>query len=44
MPLIHRSSYPGSPRYLFNGHLQTIVPSAFRTVRDLTYELSLIHI
>ena len=38
MPLIHRSSYPGSPRYLFNGHLQTIVPSAFRTVRDLTYE------
>lgn len=38
MPLIHRSSYPGSPRYLFNGHLQTIVPSALRKVRGLTYE------
>lgn len=38
MPLIHRSSYPGSPRYLFNGHLQTIVPSALRIVRGLTYE------
>jgi uncharacterized protein len=38
MPLIHPSTYPGSPRYLFNGHLQTIVPSAFRKVRGLTYE------
>ncbi|MPR33620.1 YheT family hydrolase [Salmonirosea aquatica] len=38
MPLIHRSSYPGAPGYLFNGHLQTIVPSALRNVRGLTYE------
>jgi uncharacterized protein len=38
MPLIHHSSYPGSPRYLFNGHLQTIVPSALRKVHGLTYE------
>lgn len=38
MPLISRSSYPGSPRYLFNGHLQTIIPSALRRVTGLTYE------
>jgi predicted alpha/beta-fold hydrolase len=38
MPVIHHSTYPGSPRYLFNGHLQTIVPSALRKVRGLTYE------
>ncbi len=38
MPLIHPSSYPGPPRYLFNGHLQTIVPSALRKVRGLVYE------
>lgn len=38
MPLIPHSTYPGSPRYLFNGHLQTIVPSALRKVRGLTYE------
>ena len=37
MPLIP-STYPGAPRYLFNAHLQTIVPSALRKVRGLTYE------
>ena len=30
MPLITRSSYPGPPRYQFNGHLQTIVPALRR--------------
>lgn len=38
MPVIRQSSYPGSPRYLFNGHLQTIVPSALRKVSSLDYE------
>jgi len=31
VPLI-QSSYPGPPAYLFNSHLETIVPSAFRKV------------
>ncbi len=31
MPLIH-SFYPDPPAYLFNSHLETIVPSAFRKV------------
>lgn len=38
MPIIHRSAYPGSPRYLFNGHLQTVVPSVFRKVQGVNYE------
>ncbi|GAB2794845.1 alpha/beta fold hydrolase [Rhabdobacter roseus] len=38
MPVIHRSSYPGAPRYLYNGHLQTIVPSALRKVKGVVYE------
>ncbi|MFN8348300.1 MAG: alpha/beta fold hydrolase [Spirosomataceae bacterium] len=38
MPVIHRSAYPGSPRYLFNGHLQTVVPSVFRKIKGVDYE------
>jgi predicted alpha/beta-fold hydrolase len=36
MPLIS-SSYPGSPFYLFNGHLQTIIPALFRRVNHISY-------
>ncbi|MFM7859239.1 MAG: YheT family hydrolase [Flammeovirgaceae bacterium] len=36
MPLINQSSY-SHPFYLFNGHIQTIVPSIFRTVEGVTY-------
>lgn len=38
MPVIHTSSYPGPPRYLYNGHLQTVVPSMFRKVAGVDYE------
>jgi uncharacterized protein len=38
MPLITKSSYPGAPTYLYNGHLQTIYPSAFRKVQGVDYE------
>ncbi|MCU0339549.1 MAG: alpha/beta fold hydrolase [Spirosomaceae bacterium] len=38
MPVIQRSSYPGAPAYLPNGHLQTIYPSMFRKVAGVTYE------
>ncbi|RDB04620.1 YheT family hydrolase [Runella aurantiaca] len=38
MPVIYQSTYPGPPRYLFNGHLQTIVPSVFRKVEGVVYE------
>lgn len=38
MPIINQSTYPGPPRYLFNGHLQTIVPSVFRKVEGVVYE------
>lgn len=38
MPIIHRSTYPGSPRHLFNGHLQTVVPSMFRKIKGVNYE------
>ena len=38
MPIIYRSEYPGSPLYLFNGHLQTVVPSVFRKVKGVNYE------
>ncbi|WP_026462996.1 YheT family hydrolase [Adhaeribacter aquaticus] len=36
MPLIS-SSYSNNPFYLFNGHLQTIVPSLFRVVDHVKY-------
>jgi len=37
MPLVAESSYQ-PPFYLFNGHLQTIIPSLWRTVPDVAYE------
>jgi predicted alpha/beta-fold hydrolase len=37
MPLLN-SSYSGAPAYLYNGHLQTIVPSLTRRVTGVTYE------
>ncbi|TGD83057.1 YheT family hydrolase [Hymenobacter wooponensis] len=37
MPLVANSSYQ-PPFYLFNGHLQTIVPSLWRTVPDVRYQ------
>ena len=37
MPLVAHPRYK-SPFYLFNGHLQTIVPSLWRTVPDVTYQ------
>lgn len=37
MPLITSSSYI-PPRYLFNGHLQTIIPALFRNVKGLKYQ------
>ncbi|MCB0640585.1 MAG: alpha/beta fold hydrolase [Phaeodactylibacter sp.] len=38
MPVLTSSSYPGAPYYQINGHLQTIIPSAFRKVEDVCYE------
>jgi len=38
MPLITRSTYPGPPPHLFNGHLQTVVPSVWRKVDGVGYE------
>ncbi|WP_317175081.1 YheT family hydrolase [Hymenobacter qilianensis] len=37
MPLIQHSRYQ-PPFYMFNGHLQTIVPSLWRTVPDVRYQ------
>jgi predicted alpha/beta-fold hydrolase len=37
MPLVTQSHYQ-PPFYLFNGHLQTIVPSLWRTVPDVAYQ------
>ena len=37
MPLVAHRHYQ-SPFYLFNGHLQTIVPSLWRTVPDVDYQ------
>ena len=37
MPLVAQSRYQ-SPFYLFNGHLQTIVPSLWRTVEGVAYQ------
>jgi uncharacterized protein len=36
MPIIPANSYK-SPVYLFNGHLQTIIPNLFRKIPDLRY-------
>ncbi len=37
MPIIARSSYPGPPRFQFNGHLQSIVPGVSRRVLGVAY-------
>ena len=37
MPLVAKSHYH-PPFYLFNGHLQTIVPSLWRSVPDVAYQ------
>lgn len=37
MPILTTSDYK-PPFYLFNGHLETIVPSAFRKITDVTYQ------
>ncbi|PZX56936.1 hypothetical protein LV84_02065 [Algoriphagus ratkowskyi] len=34
---IINSTYGGPPAYLFNGHLETIIPSIFRKVTGVTY-------
>jgi hypothetical protein len=36
MPILYSSTYR-PPVYLFNGHLETVVPSAFRKISDVTY-------
>jgi len=36
MPILN-STYQGPPFYLFNGHLETIIPSLFREVKGVTY-------
>lgn len=38
MPLIDGSSYPGPPKFLFNGHLETIFPDLFSKPGKVTYE------
>ncbi|MCE7057515.1 alpha/beta fold hydrolase [Algoriphagus sp. AGSA1] len=35
---IINSTYTGPPAYLFNGHLETVIPSLFRKITDVTYE------
>ncbi len=37
MPIL-KSNYPGPPSFLFNGHLETIVPSIFRKIEGVTYQ------
>lgn len=37
MPLVQPSGYPGAPAYLYNGHLQTIMPSLMRNVAGVRY-------
>lgn len=34
---IIKSTYSGPPAYLFNAHLETIIPSLFRKIRDVLY-------
>ncbi len=35
---IINSTYKGPPVYLFNGHLETVIPSLFRKITDVVYE------
>ena len=38
MPLVPHSSYPGPPRYQWNGHFQTILPALTRKINEVHYE------
>ncbi|MGY6523282.1 MAG: YheT family hydrolase [Mongoliitalea sp.] len=38
MPIIKHSSYANYPKWLFNGHLETIVPSIFRKIEGVSYK------
>jgi uncharacterized protein len=38
MPIISHSTYQGPPRYLINGHFETIIPSIFRKVEGVKYQ------
>lgn len=37
MPLIQHSSYVNYPKWLFNGHLETVIPSIFRKIGGVDY-------
>lgn len=37
MPLIQYSSYVNYPKWLFNGHLETVIPSIFRKIGGVDY-------
>ena len=38
MPIIENSSYKGPSKWLFNGHLETILPSLFRKIKGVAYD------
>ncbi len=38
MPFLEKSSYTHRPRYLFNAHLETIIPSMFYQVVNVSYQ------
>ncbi len=38
MPILTSSSYQKRPFYLFNGHLETVLPSLFRKVKGVDYQ------
>lgn len=38
MPLIQNSTYEKPAAYLFNGHLETLIPGLFRKIPDVSYE------
>ncbi|MFD2036039.1 YheT family hydrolase [Belliella marina] len=37
MPIVENSSYSNPPKHLFNGHLETIIPSIFRNIEGINY-------
>ncbi|PRY90822.1 YheT family hydrolase [Mongoliibacter ruber] len=37
MPIIEKTTYLNPPKYLFNGHLETIIPSIFRKIKGVSY-------
>jgi predicted alpha/beta-fold hydrolase len=37
MPIIDKSTYDKPPKWLFNGHLETIYPSIFRKIEGIEY-------